>query len=557
MLKILLADDSLTAQNMGKKILTDAGYDVVTVSNGAAAVRKLPEVSPDMVLLDIYMPGYSGLEVCALMKSDPQTAQIPVLLTVGKLEPFLPEDGMRVKAEGVIIKPFEATDLLAVVNRMAERVPPPAPAPVIPVSIPTIAIPDFEDLEPVPSPKPEPAQSEASWADATAPAFGDDLLGSPELTASAPARNLSSWPEPSQSAPAAAASPFGDFEIELQPLPPAPADHVIEIPLTGFTIPEAPAADSEAAFPVRFELDAPAEDSPQTPQSSSCPEAVVNVAPFTPEVFAPEQVQAGFEAALNTFEARQENPVLQEASATRETGLSQQSQDEAENADAGVPTPEIDLAENGDSTDELSRTLQEALAAVSRPDDHQADTSEDGIEPAVLTAVSAQPVSDFAPAPAPQQSPEWPLQRVPDPVIPDAMGTVLDLDSILGEFSSSEATPAPVTAEEPVPLQAEPQVKLVDECPAPLPAVSEEQSVAASEPPTVAPVDFEVVLEEATQLEQPASPSEPPAQAETPAAAESGAVDATQSLAEQLAERVLQRLRPQLVEEIRNALREM
>jgi CheY-like chemotaxis protein len=120
-LRILLADDSMTAQNMGKKILTDAGFDVVTVSNGAAAVKKLAESSPDIAILDVYMPGYTGLEVCERMKSTPATARVPVLLSVGKMEPFRPEDGMKVKADGVIIKPFEATDLVTVVDKLAER----------------------------------------------------------------------------------------------------------------------------------------------------------------------------------------------------------------------------------------------------------------------------------------------------------------------------------------------------------------------------------------------------------------------------------------------------
>jgi CheY-like chemotaxis protein len=126
-LKILLADDSMTAQNMGKKILTEAGYDVTTVSNGAAAVKKVTEIHPDILVLDIYMPGYSGLEVCERVKAALDTARTPVLLTVGKMEPFRPEDGMRVKADGVIIKPFEATDLIAVVKKLADRIAPPAP----------------------------------------------------------------------------------------------------------------------------------------------------------------------------------------------------------------------------------------------------------------------------------------------------------------------------------------------------------------------------------------------------------------------------------------------
>ena len=88
--KILLADDSVTAQNMGRKILADAGYDVVTVNNGSAALKRIAEIKPDLIVLDVYMPGYSGLEVCQRLKDSAETEHIPVLLTVGKLEPFKP-----------------------------------------------------------------------------------------------------------------------------------------------------------------------------------------------------------------------------------------------------------------------------------------------------------------------------------------------------------------------------------------------------------------------------------------------------------------------------------
>src|SRR5499427_8206205 len=109
---------------MGKKILTDAGYDVVAVSNGAAAVKKIAEQKPDIIILDVYMPGYSGLEVCEKVRGSLETLKIPVLLTVGKMEPYKPEDANRVKADGVIIKPFEASDLLAIVKKFEERVAP-------------------------------------------------------------------------------------------------------------------------------------------------------------------------------------------------------------------------------------------------------------------------------------------------------------------------------------------------------------------------------------------------------------------------------------------------
>jgi CheY-like chemotaxis protein len=118
--KILLADDSVTAQNMGKKILSDAGFEVITVSNGAAALKKVNELLPDIVVLDVYMPGYSGLEVCRMLRENRQTAEIPILLTVGKLEPFKSEEAVKVRANAFIVKPFEATELLAVIRKIED-----------------------------------------------------------------------------------------------------------------------------------------------------------------------------------------------------------------------------------------------------------------------------------------------------------------------------------------------------------------------------------------------------------------------------------------------------
>jgi len=115
--KILLADDSVTAQNMGKKILADAGYEVITVSNGSAALKKVNELLPEIVVLDVYMPGYSGLEVCKLLRENRLTAEIPILLTVGKLEPFKSEEALKARANAFIVKPFEATELLAVIRQ--------------------------------------------------------------------------------------------------------------------------------------------------------------------------------------------------------------------------------------------------------------------------------------------------------------------------------------------------------------------------------------------------------------------------------------------------------
>lgn len=122
--KILLADDSVTAQNMGRKILTDAGYEVVTVNNGSAALKRITEQRPDLIVLDVYMPGYSGLEVCQRIKENRETTRIPILLTVGKLEPFKPEEARRARADAFVVKPFEASELLSALTKLEDKIVP-------------------------------------------------------------------------------------------------------------------------------------------------------------------------------------------------------------------------------------------------------------------------------------------------------------------------------------------------------------------------------------------------------------------------------------------------
>jgi CheY-like chemotaxis protein len=124
--KVLLADDSVTAQNMGRRILSDAGYHVTTVNNGSAALKKIAESKPDLIVLDVYMPGYGGLEVCQRLRESPETARIPVLLTVGKLEPFKADEARRVRADAFIVKPFEASELLTALTKLEDKIVPQA-----------------------------------------------------------------------------------------------------------------------------------------------------------------------------------------------------------------------------------------------------------------------------------------------------------------------------------------------------------------------------------------------------------------------------------------------
>lgn len=183
-LKILLADDSTTAQKLGEKFLEGAGYEVILVSNGAQALKKIKSEKPDLAVLDIFMPGYNGLEVCEKIRAVAETANLPVILTVGKMEHHQPEDAERVKAEGVIVKPFEEKDLLAAVKKIEDKLAaaaaPPYEATQKLAPVEEIKDATYEEWK-VSAPEPEePAPTQAINVPdhmASAPAFGMDMLG--------------------------------------------------------------------------------------------------------------------------------------------------------------------------------------------------------------------------------------------------------------------------------------------------------------------------------------------------------------------------------------------
>src|SRR5438876_3355478 len=114
---------------MGRRILAAAGYEVITVNNGSAALKKIAEHNPALAVLDVYMPGYSGLEVCQRIKDTTETARVPVLLTVGKLEPFKPDEAKRARADAFIVKPFEASELLSALTKLEDKIVPEARRP--------------------------------------------------------------------------------------------------------------------------------------------------------------------------------------------------------------------------------------------------------------------------------------------------------------------------------------------------------------------------------------------------------------------------------------------
>ena len=118
---ILVADDNLTIQRMASEMLTREGVEVVTVANGMAALKKLSDTKPLVILADVDMPGKDGYEVCEFVKSTPELHYVRVLLAVSDSDPYDQERGVRVRADGIVRKPFEREHLVSMVTECLKQ----------------------------------------------------------------------------------------------------------------------------------------------------------------------------------------------------------------------------------------------------------------------------------------------------------------------------------------------------------------------------------------------------------------------------------------------------
>ena len=162
---ILLADDSPTIQRLVTQMFVGGEFDVVSVSNGDAAVRKFEEIHPDLVLADIYMPGKNGYEVCAAIKKHPELGDTPVVLLAGAFDAFDEGTANQAGAAAHITKPFEPQALLSLVSSLAPKVSGRKPAveraapeeKIAPLAPPATAPATPSEPEPAPVPQMEPA----------------------------------------------------------------------------------------------------------------------------------------------------------------------------------------------------------------------------------------------------------------------------------------------------------------------------------------------------------------------------------------------------------------
>jgi two-component system alkaline phosphatase synthesis response regulator PhoP len=119
--KIIIVDDEQDILDLIYYNLTKEGYQVYKVTTGEEALESSRELLPDLVLLDLMLPGLDGLEVCKILKNDPKTHNIPIIMLTAKGEETDIVTGLELGADDYIPKPFSPRVLLARVRAVLRR----------------------------------------------------------------------------------------------------------------------------------------------------------------------------------------------------------------------------------------------------------------------------------------------------------------------------------------------------------------------------------------------------------------------------------------------------
>jgi diguanylate cyclase (GGDEF)-like protein len=119
--KILIADDDPDILRFVEVNLTIEGYDVVAAVDGEEALNKAIETLPDLVLLDVMMPKIDGFEVCRMLRADPRTSNLSIIMVTAKSLSADKITGLSNGADDYILKPFDPLELLARVKRTLRR----------------------------------------------------------------------------------------------------------------------------------------------------------------------------------------------------------------------------------------------------------------------------------------------------------------------------------------------------------------------------------------------------------------------------------------------------
>ena len=119
--KILVIDDDPAGQRLIKYMLTPVGYEVITASNGILGLQMATQQSPDLVILDIMLPGLDGFEVCRRLREGSNTEDISIVMLSGKAQESDKDTGLKMGADAYLIKPVDRQELIDTVNALVNE----------------------------------------------------------------------------------------------------------------------------------------------------------------------------------------------------------------------------------------------------------------------------------------------------------------------------------------------------------------------------------------------------------------------------------------------------
>ncbi|MHB0869923.1 MAG: response regulator transcription factor [Chloroflexota bacterium] len=119
--KLLLIDDEPAIQTLVRLVMEGDGWQVLVAGEGAPGLALAREQNPDVILLDVALPDLSGLEVCRQLKSDPDTASIPVAMLTAMAQETDRRAAMSLGADDYVTKPWRPAALIARVTSLLEK----------------------------------------------------------------------------------------------------------------------------------------------------------------------------------------------------------------------------------------------------------------------------------------------------------------------------------------------------------------------------------------------------------------------------------------------------
>ena len=121
MARIVVADDDVDIRDLVVFKLEQSGHEVVSVGDGAAALEACRAGVPDLVVLDVMMPGMGGLDACRALRLEPALARVPVILLTARAQESDIEQGFNAGADDYVVKPFSPRELASRVAAVLQR----------------------------------------------------------------------------------------------------------------------------------------------------------------------------------------------------------------------------------------------------------------------------------------------------------------------------------------------------------------------------------------------------------------------------------------------------